>query len=123
VSFDNNGMGGAMQMHMTGFTFNPTMRFVDMNQAGTILGTVHSDQGDLGDVTITMMLANDDYTTTHTDADGHYKFIGIPKGVYTMHAEADGFTMSTTGNENNMGDIEMMDKSDLTIDFNMTTSN
>jgi len=123
VSFDNNGMGGAMQMHMTGFTFNPTMRFVDMNQAGTILGTVHSDQGDLGDVTITMMLANNDYTTTHTDADGHYKFIGIPKGVYTMQAEADGFTMSTTGNENNMGDIEMMDKSDLTIDFNMTTSN
>lgn len=117
-----SGMGGSM-MSMTGFIFNPTLRFVDMHETGTISGTVHSDQGDLENVTITMLQGSQTYTTTHTDANGHYRFIGIPNGTYTMHAEADGYVMSATGNNSNMGNIEMVNMADLTIDFNMTNAN
>jgi len=118
-----SGMGANMMMTMTGFTFNPTMRFVDMHEAGSISGTVHSDQGDLANVTITMMQGAQIYTTTHTDANGHYHFIGIPNDTYTMHAEADGYTMNSTGNNSNMGNIQMMNNTDLSIDFNMIKSN
>jgi len=125
VSFDNVGMGGLVGffMHITGFSFNPTFRFVDLSQTGTISGTVHSDQGDLANVTIILKQGNHVYTATHTNADGHYQFIGIPNGTYEMEAEIEGYTLSATGNDANMGDIVMADKANLTVDFNMTKTN
>ena len=77
------GMGSGMMMTMSGFTFAPMMRFVDMETAGTIQGTVHGDQGDLANVTISLMQAGNVYTSTHTDGNGHYSLIGIPEGSYT----------------------------------------
>jgi len=124
ITFDTTGMGGiGSLMHLTGFSFNPTLRFVDLNQAGTISGTVHSGQDNLANVTITLKQGNKVYTTTHTDANGQYQFIGIPKGNYEIEAEVEGYTMSSAGNEANMGDIQMTNKAKLTIDFNMTATN
>ncbi|MCF6181191.1 DUF4382 domain-containing protein [Lutibacter sp.] len=121
VSYQNAGNG--MMLSMTGFTFTPTMRFVAMNNAGTISGNIHDDQGNLAGVSISLMQNNETYTTTHTDENGNYTFIGIPQGMYTINAESDDFVMSTTGNESSMGDIQMMSNAILTIDFNMMASN
>jgi len=125
VSFNNMGMGGltGFFMHITDFSFNPTFRFVDLNQTGTILGTVHSGQIDLANVTITLKQGGNVYTTTHTDANGHYQFIGIPNGTYEIEAEIEGYTLSTTGNNVNTGDVVMANKAHLTVDFNMTATN
>jgi len=117
------GMGSGMMMTMSGFTFTPMMRFVDMETAGTIQGTVQGDQGDLAHVTISLMQAGNVYTSTHTDGNGHYALIGIPEGSYTIKAEYDGYMMSSTGNEGNMGTLEMMSGTTLPVDFNMTPSN
>ncbi len=116
-------VGNQMMMNMTGFTFTPTMRFVEMHNAGTISGSVHNDQGNLAGVSISLIQNNETYTTTHTDENGNYSFIGIPEGMYTINAESDDFVMSTTGNDSSMGDIQMMSNATLTIDFNMMSSN
>ena len=117
-----NGMGSGM-MTMSGFTFTPMMRFVDMETAGTIQGTVHGDQGDMAHVTISLMLNGNIYTSTHTDGNGHYALIGIPEDSYTIMAEYDGYMMSSTGNEGNMGRLEMMREKTLSVDFNMIPAN
>jgi len=117
------GMGSGMTMTMSGFTFTPMMRFVDMETAGTIQGTVHGDQGDLAHCTISIMQDGNVYTSTHTDGNGHYALIGIPEDSYTIMAESDGYMMSSTGNESNTGTMEMMSGMTLTVDFNMIPAN
>jgi len=112
-----------MMMGMTGFTFMPTMRFVDMSTSGTINGTVKDAHGNLPNVTISLMHNGTLYTTTHSDLNGHYAFIGIPQGMYTMEAELDGYIMNPIGNEQNMGEMNMMSKATLNVDFNMMASN
>jgi hypothetical protein len=118
-----SGMGSGMMMTMSGFTFTPMMRFVDMETAGTIEGTVHGDQGDMAHVTISLMQDGNVYTSTHTDGNGHYALIGIPEDSYTVMAEYDGYMMSTTGNEGNTGTLEMMSGMTSSVDFNMIPSN
>jgi hypothetical protein len=117
------GMGSGMMMTMSGFTFRPMMRFVDMETAGTIQGTVQGDQGNLAQVTISLMLDGNVYTSTHTDGNGYYALIGIPEDSYTIIAEYDGYMMSSTGNEGNMGALEMMSGMTLPVDFNMIPIN
>jgi len=112
-----------MMMGMTGFTFMPTMRFVDMATSGTINGTVKDAHGNLPNATISLMHNGTLYTTTHSDLNGHYAFIGIPQGMYTMEAELDGYIMNPIGNEQNMGEMNMMSKATLNVDFNMMASN
>jgi hypothetical protein len=112
-----------MMMGMTGFTFMPTMRFVDMSTSGTINGTVKDAHGNLPNATISLMHNGTLYTTTHSDLNGHYAFIGIPQGMYTMEAELDGYIMNPIGNEQNMGEMNMMSKATLNVDFNMMASN
>lgn len=117
-----SGMGSGM-MSMTGFTFNPTMRFVNLADAGTISGFVHMGTEGLSDVNISLMQNGTAYTTTHTDNTGHYTMIGIPEGTYTIMAEADGYMMNSTGNESNMGNMQMMSQGNMTADFDMIPSN
>lgn len=117
------GMGSGMMMTMSGFTFTPMMRFVDMETAGTIQGTVHGDQGDLAHATISLMHDGNVYTSTHTDGNGHYALIGIPEGSYTVMAQYDGYMMSSTGNDGNTGTLEMMSGMTLPVDFNMIPTN
>ncbi len=118
VNYDN-----MMMMSMTGFTFMPTMRFVDMSTSGTINGTVQDPDGNLPNATISLMHNGTLYTTTHSDENGHYAFIGIPEGMYTVEAELDGYVMNPVGNEQNMGELSMMPKGTLSVNFNMMASN
>jgi len=104
---------------MSGFTFNPAMRVVDMSNTGTITGTIHDANGNLPNATVSLMHNGTLYTSTHSDANGNYTFIGIPQGTYTMTAELDGYSMNLVGNDQNMGDINMMSNSTLNIDFIM----
>lgn len=112
-----------MMMSMTGFTFMPTMRFVDMSTSGTINGTVQDTHGNLPNATISLMQNGTLYTTTHSGENGNYAFIGIPEGMYTIEAELDGYIMNPVGNEQNMGELSMMSKSTLSVNFNMMASN
>ncbi|MFZ3274911.1 MAG: DUF4382 domain-containing protein [Lutibacter sp.] len=112
-----------MMMGMTGFTFMPTMRFVDLSTSGTINGTVQDANENLPNATISLMLNGTLYTTTHSEENGHYAFIGIPEGMYTVEAELDGYMMNPVGNEQNMGELSMMAKGTLSLNFNMIASN
>lgn len=117
------GSGSSMMMNMSGFTFNPTMRFVDMSISGTVEGIVESDNGNVANATISLMHAGEVYTTTHTDNNGHYALIGIPEGTYSINVEADGFTMDPVGNEMNMNELSMMAESTLNVNFMLSSSN
>lgn len=118
VTYDNN-----MMMNMSGFTFMPTMRFVDMATSGTISGTVQDVDGNLPNATVSLMQNGILYTSTHSNANGNYALIGIPEGAYTIKTELDGYIMNPIGNEQNMGELNMMSKATLNVDFNMMTSN
>jgi hypothetical protein len=118
ITYDNN-----MMMSMTGFTFMPTMRFVDMANAGTIEGTVQDTLENLPNATISLMQNGALYTTTHSDENGNYALIGIPEGDYTIMAELDGYSMDPVGNEENTGTMNMMASATLGVNFYMMASN
>ena len=117
VSFVDTGSG--MMINMSGFTFNPTMRFVNMNNSGTFERTVHYNDNYLANATLTLMHGESLYITTHTDENGHYSFIGVPEGSYTMVVQMEGFMLNTVGNVMNMGELEMMTDSVIDVDFDM----
>ncbi|NEW80261.1 MAG: DUF4382 domain-containing protein [Gelidibacter sp.] len=119
VNYDNNNM----MMNMSGFTFMPTMRFVDMATSGIISGTVQDAHGNLPNATVSLMQNGTIYTSTHSNSNGHYALIGIPQGAYTIKTELNGYIMNPIGNEQNMGVLNMMSKATLNVDFNMMTSN
>lgn len=119
LTYDNNNM----MMNMSGFTFKPTMRFVDMATSGTINGTVKDAQGNLPNATVSLMQNGKLYTSTHTNANGNYALIGIPEGAYTIKTELVGYIMNPIGNEQNMGVLNMMSKAILKVDFKMMPSN
>jgi hypothetical protein len=115
------GSGSNMMMSMTGFTFMPTMRFVDMSTSGTIHGNVKDTVENLPNATISLMHNGTRYTTTHSDGNGNYTFIGIPQGLYTIKVELDGYILNPVGNEQNMHELNMMSNDTLSINFNMMT--
>lgn len=117
VNYNNNMMG------MTGFTFNPTMRFVNMATSGTINGTVQDASGNLPNATVSLMKNGMTYSTTHSNANGHYALIGIPEGAYTIKVALTGYMMNPVGNGQNMGVLNMMSKAILNVDFKMMASN
>lgn len=117
VSFENNGAD--MMMNMSGFTFNPNMRFVNMVNSGTFEGTVHFNDNNLANATLSLMHEGNRYITTHTDQNGRYSFIGVPEGSYTMVVEIEGYMMNSVGNEMHMGELEMMADSVINVDFDM----
>jgi hypothetical protein len=119
VDYDNN----MMMTGMTGFTFMPTMRFVDMSTSGTINGTVQDTNENLPNATVSLMHNGALYTTTHSDENGNYALIGIPEGDYTIMAELDDYSMNPVGNEENTGTMNMMASATLGVNFYMMTSN
>jgi hypothetical protein len=118
-----SGSGSNMMMNMSGFKFNPAMRVVDMNNSGTITGTIHDANGNLSNTTVSLMRNGTLYTSTHSNANGNYTFIGIPQGKYTMTAEQDGYSLNPVGNDQNMSAMNMMSNTTLNVDFNMMASN
>lgn len=121
VNYVDNGT--EMMMQMSGYSFNPMLRFVKLSTCGTIEGVVHDEDENLPNATVSLMKQGEVYTSTHTDANGHYTLIGVPKDTYTINVEANHFMMATTGNEENMNAFNMMEGSTLNMDFVMTTTN
>jgi len=117
-----SGSGPNMMMNMSGFTFMPRMRFVDMSTSGTIHGNVQDTVENLPNATISLMHNGTLYTSTHSDGNGNYTFIGIPQGMYEIEVELEGYDMNPVGNEENMGEFNMMSNNTISIDFNMMTS-
>jgi hypothetical protein len=42
--------------------------------------------------------------------------------MYTIEVKLDGYTMNPVGNEQNMGELNMMSNDTISINFNMLTS-
>jgi hypothetical protein len=118
-----SGTGSSMMMQMTGFTFSPMLRFVNMQNAGTFQGNVQGPAGVLADATVTLMHNGIVYTTTHTNIEGKYALIGIPAGTYTIKVEKNGYSMNPVGNEANMVPLNMTAGSKMMIDFSMIVAN
>lgn len=117
VNYEDYGNGG-MMMNMTGYSFTPVMRFVQMSEAGTIQGTIQDNNNiGLADATVYLMQNGKNYTTTHTNQNGDYKFIGIPQGNYTVDAALDRYMQSDVQWDNNV----QMDKGQVnTINCTLT---
>jgi hypothetical protein len=93
-SFQFEGMGG-MQLPVWisslaaihGCSFDADFRAVDLDQTGTISGTV--DNGvtaeHVANALVTVTVAGDEICT-QTDANGNFTFIGVSEGTYTVHA-------------------------------------
>ncbi len=116
-------MGSGMMMDISGFEFNPIMRFVQMSTAGTISGKVQGDDGFLKNATVTLMQSGKAYTSTHTDKNGNYKLIGIPQGDYSIVTEMKDFIMNSDQNESVMGEFAMMSQSTLQMNFYLSSVN
>lgn len=121
---EHTNMGNVMMMNISGFSFIPMMRFVNMATTGTITGTVQSENGFLPNATVSLMHSGEKYTSTHTDENGNYSLIGIPEGSsYSIVVEMDGYMMNTQLNSLVMGNFEMMSGSVISMDFYMNTIN
>lgn len=117
-------MGSQMMMRMSGFSFEPVMRFVNLSEVGTISGTVKNGNVPLASATVNLMQNNKIYTSTHSDENGNYALIGIPKGgSYSIEIEIEGYTMDDSQNSTTVGNFEMMTNSVKTINFYMIPEN
>ena len=103
--FSGSFMGGWITSiaQITGIAdFDADFRAVALNKTGTVSGTVKDANGDTvayADVKIKYDYNGDgldDDVTTHTDAHGNYKIIGLPQGVYKLEVETE-----------NDGDVEI----------------
>ncbi|MCF6222437.1 MAG: DUF4382 domain-containing protein [Flavobacteriaceae bacterium] len=101
VNYQDHESGG-MMMHISGYSFTPMMRFVQMSEAGTVQGTVQNGNTGLADATVYLMQNGKVYTTTHTNQNGEYKFIGIPEGSYTVIVELEGYRQMDVEWDNNV---------------------
>lgn len=86
------------------FKFSPSlaMRLSDLDETGSISGTVTTDNtGEmipLEDVTVTAFLVGDEVTSTSTEANGHYMFIGLEPGDYRIDFSATNFNDASINN-------------------------
>lgn len=115
--------GTEMMMQISGYSFKPMLRFVQLSTCGTIEGIIHDDNDNLQNATVSLIKQGEVYTSTHTDMNGHYALIGIPEGTYTINVEANNFMMDATGNGENMNAFNMIAGSTLNMDFLMTPAN
>ncbi|MFA6235939.1 MAG: DUF4382 domain-containing protein [Bacteriovorax sp.] len=83
-----------------GFNFSPIIRASNLTSAGTIAGKINSDNGtnDLSDdlplagAVVGLSQNGNTISTAVTEANGNYKFIGLPAGSYTLTISSAGFS-------------------------------
>lgn len=86
------------------FKFSPSlaMRLSDMEESGSISGTVSTDnEGEmiaLENVSITAFLDGTEVTSTSSEADGHYMFIGLVPGDYRIDFSFTGYNDASVDN-------------------------
>lgn len=75
------------------FNFRPVVRATILDITGTVSGQVLdvTDETPVGGATIVVKKGNDEIITAVSDADGYFKILGLPAGVYHIVAEADQF--------------------------------
>lgn len=77
-----------------GFIFKPCIRASNISTAGRIEGIVKDDtesKAPIEGATITLQKGTDVPITALTEADGHYAFIGVPAGTYSMKVTKDNY--------------------------------
>lgn len=90
---------------ITGFNFIPVVRASNLTNAGTLAGQVMSDNASATNVNddfaldgalVSVSQNGTVFSTAVTDADGHYKIIGLPGGSYDLEISATGYTEKNT---------------------------
>jgi uncharacterized repeat protein (TIGR02059 family) len=77
-----------------GFIFKPCIRATNVSTAGRVEGVVTDNSTaaqELENVTVSLLQDGVDPVTASTDEYGHYLFIGVPAGTYSMSAEKEGY--------------------------------
>src|SRR5215831_9817148 len=76
------------------FLFVSTMNTEAAQREQVISGRLISDNGDFScDHCVVTLLASGvrPISTTYTDLSGHFTFNAVPRGMYTIHIEMDGY--------------------------------
>lgn len=77
-----------------GFIFKPVIRAANNSTAGRIEGVVTDNSAEkvgIENATVTLKKDGVDQGTALTDATGHYVFVGVAPGTYSMTAEKENF--------------------------------
>lgn len=80
-----------------GFIFKPCLRATNSSTAGRIEGFVRDNSAakiGIENAKVTLQKDAEEPVTTFTDATGHYAFIGVPAGTYSLSAEMENFVPS-----------------------------
>jgi uncharacterized repeat protein (TIGR02059 family) len=80
-----------------GFIFKPCIRATNISTAGRIEGFVTDNSAEktgIENATVTIQKDSEEPVVTLTDASGHYAFIGVPAGTYSISAAMDNFEAS-----------------------------
>ena len=98
--------------NITGFSFKPVIRAVNLSKAGTISGLV-MDMSELGlpGATVTISKGDQVVATAITEEDGSFKILGLSEGTYAAQAEKEGY------NSLKIGSISVTVGNDVTTQF------
>lgn len=81
-----------------GFIFKPCIKATNSSTEGRIEGFVKDDSQDkvgIEDATVSLQKDAEEPVTTLTDASGHYAFIGVLAGTYSVSAEMQNYVASS----------------------------
>lgn len=99
---------------INGFIFKPVIRAVNLSEAGTIYGSVTDSEGNAL-VNSHVWVEQDSFvSSTYTEADGSYRIIGLPSGIYNVYSE---FTDFITGSVEN---VNVSASSETEVNFELS---
>ena len=81
-----------------GFIFKPCIRATNNSTAGRIEGFVKDNSADkigIENAKVSLQKDAEEPVTTFTDAAGHYAFIGVPAGTYSLSATKENFVTAS----------------------------
>jgi uncharacterized repeat protein (TIGR02059 family) len=81
-----------------GFLFKPCIRATNSSTSGRVEGVVTDNSQDkvgIENATVSLQKDTEVSVTTLTDASGHYVFIGVPAGTYSMSATKDNYDVAS----------------------------
>lgn len=85
---------------INGFNFKPVIRAVNVSTAGRVKGNVIAAANDsaLGGVYIVLDAdESEEMYEAYTDENGNYVLLGVPVGLYTLHATLEGYETAEQG--------------------------
>lgn len=98
---------------ITGFNFKPVIRAINLSAAGSIEGTVTDNSGTAIEGAHIWVEQDSVVTSTYTESNGSYSIIGLPEGIYNVHAEMEGYSSVT------VSDVNVESGSDTEINFSL----